>query len=126
MITLANKLSRSESSTGLDVWYKTELNAQYNRESVRSIIGSDVSEGQTYVVLIPFTEKYRTFKEWSAKDNTYTLRVGDIIFFDTFDGDITSSNINELKSQYENCVVKSIVEAENKNGATIQFKVGGV
>lgn len=126
MITLANKLSRSESSTGLDVWYKTELNAQYNRESVRSIIGSDVSEGQTYVVLIPFNEKYRTFKDWSDKDNTYTLRVGDIIFFDTFDGDVTSSNINELKSQYENCVVKSIVEAENKNGATIQFKVGGV
>ena len=126
MITLANKLSRTESSTGLDVWYKTELDAQHKTDRVQSIIGSDVSVGQSHIVLIPFSDKYRKFKDWSDKDNTYTLRVGDIIFFDTFDDEITPSNISELKSQYEHCVVKSIEEAEQKCGATIQFKVGGV
>lgn len=126
MITIANKVSRNESTTGLDVWYKTELDAIHKVDRVENISGTEVSMGETHTVLIPFSDQYRHFKDWSDRDNTYTLRVGDIIFFETFDDEITPNNISDLKLQYDCCEVRSITEAEQKHGATIQLKVGGV
>ena len=126
MITIANRLSRKESTTGLDVWYKTEVDGIHKTSKVENIIGQDVSMAETHIVLIPFSDQYRHFKDWDDKDNTYTLRVGDIIFFDTFDDAITPNNIGELKSQHEHCEVRSIEEAEKRYGATIQLKVSGV
>ena len=55
VITIANRLNRTDSVTGLDVWYKTELhNITYSKERVTDVNGTQVSGGEVFTILIPF------------------------------------------------------------------------
>lgn len=129
MITIANKLNKKDSVTGLDVWYKTKINdVKYKKDKVTSVVGTDVSMGTSYTVLIPFSKKYLKYKEWkdSIRENYYTMSQGDYIFFDDLTEEITPSNIVKLKSQYECCEVRSIEEAKENGINTIQLRVSGV
>lgn len=134
-ITICNKLKRQDSVTGLDVWYKTVLDkVKYTQTKVTGVVGTDVSMGQMYTILIPFSEKYKPYSEWKSatnKESMYTLSQGDYIFFRNLTEEITPNTIVKLKSKYEPnvCEVRSIEEIpmdSKKYGIKIQLRVGGV
>ena len=83
-ITILNRLKKKDSTTGLDVWYKTILNdIKYKQDKVTSVVGTEVSMGEEYVILIPFSNNYVPYHEWknsADKDNTYTMSQGDYIY----------------------------------------------
>ena len=106
LITIANKLKRNDSSTGLDVWYKTYVDAQKQSTKVQTVVGTEVSMGNSHTVLIPFSDKFVHYKEWVEE--------------------ITPTSIVQLKKTYEHCTVRSVEEREKKHGARIQLRVSGV
>lgn len=128
LITIANKLKRNDSSTGLDVWYKTYVDAQKQSTKVQDVVGTEVSMGNSHTVLIPFSDKFVHYKEWvdGNKDETYTMSQDDVIFFDKVEEEITPTSIVQLKKTYEHCTVRSVEEREKKHGARIQLRVSGV
>lgn len=135
IITICNKLKRQDSVTGLDVWYKTVLGkVKYKQTKVTSVVGTDVSMGQSYTILIPFDEKYMPYEEWKSatnKETRYTMSQGDYIFFRNLTEEVTPNNIVKLKTKYEPnvCQVRSIEEIpidSQKYGIKIQLRVGGV
>lgn len=132
VITIANRLNRKDSVTGLDVWYTTKMsNISYSKEKVTTVNGTQVSMGESYNILIPFTEKYMSYDDWKSTDNRdsyYTISQGDFIFLANVLEDIQTNNIIQLKNKYEPfvCEVRSVIEVPRRNGATIQLKVSGV
>ena len=132
VITIANRLNRTDSVTGLDVWYKTELhNITYSKERVTDVNGTQVSVGEVFTILIPFDQYYKPYIEWKKladKDEFYTLSQGDYIFLTQVEEDIQPNNIMTLKNSYKSlvCEVRSIIEVSQKHGATIRLKVSGV
>ena len=51
VITIANRLARADSVTGLDVWYKTFIHdIPYMKERVTNVNGSQVSMGEAFTV----------------------------------------------------------------------------
>ena len=126
IVTIANKLKRQDSSTGMDVWYKTLVEAQFQKTKVETVVGTEVSMGNAFTVLIPFSDRYVHYNNWTNRDDTYTMSQGDVIFFDEVTEEITSSSIAGLKKKYDHCEVRSIEEREKKHGATIQLRVSGV
>ena len=133
IITIANRLSRNDSVTKLDVWYKTVLqNIQFFKERVTSVNGTQVSIGEVFTILIPFDDKYKPYNDWKTledKENYYTLSPGDYIFLDTqISENILPSNIIALKNQHipNVCEVRSIVEVQQRFGATVRLKVTGI
>ena len=132
-ITILNKLKHQDSSTGLDVWYKTIMkNIKYTNTKVTSVVGTDVSMGQQFIILIPFTGKYLPYAEWknsNQKDNTFTISQGDYIFLGSeLEEEITPNNILKTKTKYEPnvCEVRSIEEVPQKYGVKIQLRISGV
>lgn len=130
-IIIANKLKRTDSITGLDVWYSTILNnIDYSITKVTVPLGTSISMGQEFTVLIPFTGKYRKYRDWKDLDRNkfFTLSQGDFIFLDNIDENIDANNIVQLKNRYSDicCEVRSVTEVENHFGATIQLKVSGI
>lgn len=128
-ITICNKLNHKDSVTGLDVWYKTVLeNIKYKKDKVTSVVGTDVSMGNSFTILIPFSDKYLPYSEWkdSNRDTHYTMSQGDYIFFTDLQEEVTPSNVTELKSQYVCCEVRSVEEVVKKYGVKIQLRVSGV
>lgn len=132
VITIANRLNRKDSVTGLDVWYTTKMsNISYSKEKVTTVNGTQVSMSESYNILIPFTEKYMSYDDWKSTDNRdsyYTISQGDFIFLVDVLEDIQTNNIIQLKNKYEPfvCEVRSVIEVPRRNGATIQLKVSGV
>lgn len=132
VITIANRLNRTDSVTGLDVWYKTELHdIIYSKERVTDVNGTQVSVGEVFTILIPFDKYYKSYIEWKKladKDSFYTLSQGDYIFLTQVEEDIQPNNIMTLKNSYKPlvCEVRSIIEVSQKHGATIRLKVSGV
>lgn len=132
VITIANRLNRTDSVTGLDVWYKTELHdITYSKERVTDVNGTQVSVGEVFTILIPFDKYYKSYIEWKKlanKDGFYTLSQGDYIFLTQVKEDIQPNNIMTLKNSYKPlvCEVRSIIEVSHKHGATIRLKVSGV
>ena len=132
VITIANRLNRTDSVTGLDVWYKTELhNITYSKERVTDVNGTQVSVGEVFTILIPFDKYYKPYIGWTKladKDGFYTLSQGDYIFLTQVEEDIQPNNIMTLKNSYKPlvCEVRSIIEVSHKHGATIRLKVSGV
>lgn len=131
-ITLVNKLKRKDSITKLDVWYKTVINnCAYNTNKVQNISGNVVSVGQTFTILIPFTNKYLPYDKWKKSDNIsnlFTLSVGDYIFLENISNEnITPENIQNIRNNYEPnvCEIKSIMEVEKFNQTLFQFKIEG-
>ena len=132
-ITILNKLKHQDSSTGLDVWYKTIMkNIKYTNTKVTSVVGTDVSMGQQFIILIPFTGKYLPYSEWknsNHKDKTFTVSQGDYIFLGSeLEEEITPNNILKTKTKYEPnvCEVRSIEEVPQKYGVQIQLRISGV
>ena len=133
VITILNKLPKKDSVTGLDVWYKTKLyNIPYSIERVANIVGTTVSVGQTYNILIPFDERFLHYRDWVKSNNResfFTMSQGDYIFIDTdLEEDVTASNVVKLKEQYSQCCCKvsSITEVPKKYNVNYQLKVVGV
>lgn len=132
-VTILNKLKRQDSVTGLDVWYKTIFeNIKYSQTKVTTVVGTEVSMGQQFTILIPFTGKYVPYNEWknsSNKDNTFTISQGDYIFLGIgLEEEVTPNNVLKLKNQYEPqvCEVRSIEEVPQKYGVKIQLRISGV
>ena len=126
-VIVANKLARKDSSTGLDVWYKTVVDDVIVKvDKVTNATGAEVSMGESYTILFPFNDKYVPYHEWTNRDNTYTMSQGDIIFFDNFADTITPNSIISLKKQYRHCEVRVVEEREQKYGVKVQLRVSGV
>lgn len=127
-VIVANKLDAKDSSTGLDVWYKSVVEIDYDPrvDKVTNADGAEVSMGESYTILFPFNDRYVPYHDWSDRDNTYTMSQGDIIFFDNFDDAITPDSIVELKEQYRNCEVRVVEERKQEYGNDVQLRVSGV
>lgn len=130
VITIANKLAKKDSVTGLDVWYKTKLeNIPYSVERITAVNGTVVSVGQVINVLIPFSDKYLPYRQWvgsEVRDAFYTMSQGDYIFLDIdLEDEVTPSSMPKLKEKYSpQCVkVTSITEVPQRYGVKYQLKV---
>ena len=133
VITIANKLAKKDSVTGLDVWYTTKLyDIPYSIERIATATGTIVSVGQVINVLIPFNDKYKHYRDWISlpdKENFYTMSQGDYIFIDIdLEEEVTASNIIKLKEKYspDVCKVSSIIEVPERYGVKYQLKVGAI
>lgn len=133
VITIANKLAKKDSVTGLDVWYKTKLrDIQYSIEKVTTVNGTVVSVGQTLNVLIPFSDKYLRYRDWVNtynREQFYTMNQGDYIFIDIdLEDDVTPQNIVKLKEKYapDVCKVSSVIEVPQRYGVLYQLKVTAI
>lgn len=132
-IILANKLNKKDSATGLDVWYTYLLtDCEYTVELVTDMSGQSVMAGNVFRVLIPFSERYKSYDEWKKlpeKENFYTISSGDVIFLtDSLEEDVTANNIQKLKALYQNNVVdiRSIKEVSYNGISKYQFEIRGV
>lgn len=133
VITIANKLAKKDSVTGLDVWYKTKLyDITYSIERITAVNGTVVSVGQVVNLLIPFSDAYLRYRDWVNSQNReafYTMTQGDYIFIDIdLDEDITPTSIVTLKNQYspDVCKVSSVIEVPKRNGVLYQLKVTAI
>ena len=131
-ITLLNKLKRKDSTTNIDVWYKTVIkDCIYKKDKISTVNGNIVSMGQQFTILIPFTGKYLPYRDWKQledKTGYYTLSEQDIIILDIVTEDITAQNITQIKNDYEpnTCEIRSIEQVEQKLSVNFEFRVGGV
>lgn len=131
-ITLLNKLKRKDSVTNVDVWYKTTIeNCVFKKDRISNINGTTVTMGQQFTILIPFTGKYISYKDWKNledKSGYYTLSNQDIIILDEVTEEVTANNITEIKNAYEpnTCEIRSIEQVDNKLSVKYEFRVGGV
>ena len=126
-ITVANRLARGDSATGADVWYKTIIDGAYvKKDKVSTVVGTEVSMGESYMILIPFSDKYVHYEDWTDRDNTYTMSTGDVIILGEIDEEITPNNIARLKSKKNSCEVRVVEEREQKYGVQYQLRVSGV
>lgn len=131
-ITLLNKLKRKDSTTNIDVWYKTVIkDCIYKKDKISTVNGNIVSMGQQFTILIPFTGKYLPYRDWKhLEDKTgyYTLSEQDVIILDIVTEDITAQNITQIKNDYEpnTCEIRSIEQVEQKLSVNFEFRVGGV
>lgn len=131
-ITLLNKLKRKDSTTNIDVWYKTVIkDCTYKKDKISTVNGNIVSMGQQFTILIPFTGKYLPYRDWKQledKTGYYTLSEQDVIILDIVTEDITAQNITQIKNDYEpnTCEIRSIEQVEQKLSINFEFRVGGV
>lgn len=132
-ITILNKLKRTDSITGLDVWYKTVIKGcAYSRTKISNVNGQVVSMGTQFTILIPFTNKYMPYYKWKElenKDAYFTLSNQDIILLGEISEDtIEPNNIVSIKNKYGPmcCEIKSIEEVENKFNTHYQFRINGI
>lgn len=131
-ITLLNKLKRKDSTTNIDVWYKTVIkDCTYKKDKISTVNGNIVSMGQQFTILIPFTGKYIPYKDWKQledKTGYYTLSEQDVIILDIVTEDITAQNITQIKNDYEpnTCEIRSIEQVEQKLSVNFEFRVSGV
>lgn len=132
-ITLLNKLKKSDSVTGLDVWYKYFISeVEYKKERVVDVNGTNVSMGDSYTVLIPFDDLFKPYQEWKVlpdKEKFYTISPGDIVLLGIeLETEVTPNIIPTIRKIYEPilCEVRSIQEVEQKYGCNYRLKLGGV
>lgn len=132
-VTILNKLNRKDSTTKLDVWYKTTIqNCAYSTNKVENVSGNVVSVGQTFTILIPFSELYLPYKDWKDSPliaSRFTLNPGDYIFLvGSVSEDVTPNTIQTVRNLYEPnvCEIKTITEVEKFGDTRFQFRVEGV
>ena len=135
-ITICNKLKRTDSTTGLDIWYKTILkDIKYKQNKVTTVVGTNVSMGEEYIILLPFSAKYLDYNSWKTnadRDTYYTMSQGDYIFLNTeLTEEVSPNNIQKLRTQYSPnvCEVRTIEEipiSSKQYGIKIQLRVSGV
>lgn len=126
-ITILNKLNRTDSTTGMDVWYKTIIDGcEAKKDKVATVAGTEVSMGETFTILIPFTNKYKHYENWTDRDNTFTMSAGDVVILGEVLETVTPNNIAEIRNRPNACDVRVVEEREQKHGVKYQLRVSGV
>ena len=131
-ITILNKLQRTDSSTGKDVWYKTIINdVAWYTDSARSAGSNAVYIGSYITILIPFHDEYLEYLEWRKEGNPethFTMSTGDYVVKGIVEEEITADNIVKTLQKYgENvCFVRHHNANYDRFGARVQLKVQGV
>lgn len=131
-ITILNKLKRTDSATGLDVWYKSVIeDAAWYKQVERSVTNSSVYIGTFTKILIPFHNEFLPYEEWKKAGNPdthFTISTGDYIVLGEVSEPITSNNIIKLMQDYgENvCLVKHHRICPERFGAKIQLQIEGI
>lgn len=131
-VTILNKLKRTDSKTGVDVWRKSIVDdVVWYTKSSRSAGSSSVFIGTYITVLFPFNSRYLPYMEWKKpgnQDEHFTMSSGDYIILGDVPENITANNIIKVLEQYgENvCQVKHHNANYKRFGARVQLKVEGV
>ena len=131
-VTILNKLKRTDSKTGVDVWRKSIVDdVVWYTKSARSAGSSSVFIGTYITVLFPFNTRYLPYMEWKKpgnQDEHFTMSSGDYIILGDVPENITANNIIKVLEQYgENvCQVKHHNANYKRFGARVQLKVEGV
>ena len=131
-VTILNKLKRTDSKTGVDVWRKSTVDdVVWYTKSTRSAGSSSVFIGTYITVLFPFNSRYLPYMEWKKPGNQeehFTMSSGDYIILGDVPENITANNIIKVLEQYgENvCQVKHHNANYKRFGARVQLKVEGV
>lgn len=131
-VTILNKLKRTDSKTGVDVWRKSIVDdVVWYTKSARSAGSSSVFIGTYITVLFPFNSRYLPYMEWKKpgnQDEHFTMSCGDYIILGDVPENITANNIIKVLEQYgENvCQVKHHNANYKRFGARVQLKVEGV
>ena len=131
-VTILNKLKRTDSKTGVDVWRKSTVDdVVWYTKSARSAGSSSVFIGTYITVLFPFNSRYLPYMEWKKpgnQDEHFTMSSGDYIMLGDVPENITANNIIKVLEQYgENvCQVKHHNANYKRFGARVQLKVEGV
>ena len=131
-ITILNKLKKSDIvGATTDLWKKTILtNAEFRKTLVKSVSGNTVSMGESIVILIPFSEDFKTYDEWKkTPESGYTMSQGDMIFLGiALEENPTSATITSIKNLHEPnvCDVRSVQIAEKNGLANVQLRIDGV
>ena len=131
-VTILNKLKRTDSKTGVDVWRKSTVDdVVWYTKSARSAGSSSVFIGTYITVLFPFNSRYLPYMEWKKpgnQDGHFTMSSGDYIILGDVPENITANNIVKVLEQYgENvCQVKHHNANYKRFGARVQLKVEGV
>ena len=131
-VTILNKLKRTDSKTGVDVWRKSTVDdVVWYTKSARSAGSSSVFIGTYITVLFPFNSRYLPYMEWKKpgnQDEHFTMSSGDYIILGDVPANITANNIIKVLEQYgENvCQVKHHNANYKRFGARVQLKVEGV
>lgn len=131
-VTILNKLKRTDSKTGVDVWRKSIVDdVVWYTKSARSAGSSSVFIGTYITVLFPFNSRYLPYMEWKKPGNQeehFTMSSGDYIILGDVPENITANNIIKVLEQYgENvCQVKHHNANYKRFGARVQLKVEGV
>lgn len=131
-VTILNKLKRTDSKTGVDVWRKSTVDdVVWYTKSARSAGSSSVFISTYITVLFPFNSRYLPYMEWKKpgnQDEHFTMSPGDYIILGDVPENITANNIIKVLEQYgENvCQVKHHNANYKRFGARVQLKVEGV
>ena len=131
-VTILNKLKRTDSKTGVDVWRKSTVDdVVWYTKSARSAGSSSVFIGTYITVLFPFNSRYLPYMEWKKPGNQeehFTMSSGDYIILGDVPENITANNIIKVLEQYgENvCQVRHHNANYKRFGAKVQLKVEGV
>ena len=131
-VTIFNKLRRSDSTLGKDVWHKTVLHdVAWYTDSARSAGGQNVYIGSYITILIPFGHNYKPYIEWKEpgnQDGYFTASLGDYIVKGVVTENITADNIVKTLEKYgeDVCLVRHHNELHNRLGAKVQLKIQGV
>lgn len=131
-VTILNKLKRTDSKTGVDVWRKSTVDdVVWYTKSARSAGSSSVFISTYITVLFPFNSRYLPYMEWKKPGNQeehFTMSSGDYIILGDVPENITANNIIKVLEQYgENvCQVKHHNANYKRFGARVQLKVEGV
>ena len=131
-VTILNKLKRTDSKTGVDVWRKSTVDdVVWYTKSARSAGSSSVFIGTYITVLFPFNSRYLPYMEWKKpgnQDEHFTMSSGDYIILGDVPENITANNIIKVLEGYgENvCQVKHHNANYKRFGARVQLKVEGV
>lgn len=131
-VTILNKLKRTDSKTGVDVWRKSIVDdVVWYTKSARSAGSSSVFISTYITVLFPFNSRYLPYMEWKKpgnQDEHFTMSSGDYIILGDVPENITANNIIKVLEGYgENvCQVKHHNANYKRFGARVQLKVEGV
>lgn len=101
-ITLLNRLKYSDSATKQDVWFKTVLhNCAWTSQLVRSVTGTQVSVGASYIARIPKNDAYKPYSEWVRDNIGFTFSTGDYVIKGEIEEEIINqNNIKQIVQKY--------------------------
>lgn len=100
-ITVLNRL-KSSAPNKFDRWFKTVLYGNlFTTKTTRTVDGTTVSVGSSYIVQVPQCADYRPYSSWKLDPRGFTFSVGDIIVKDEIEEtEITADNVNQILQKY--------------------------